>query len=99
MTRFGERKTGKMSAWLAVAAFAAVAVGGMALAARTAETAPAPRPQARVTASPGLAGGIQADVRGLAEATLYATRTPDGRVSVECADAETAAAMVYGAQP
>jgi hypothetical protein len=46
-----------------------------------------------------VAGGIQVDVRDFAQATLFATRTPDGGVSVECADPETAAAMVFGARP
>jgi len=86
-----------MSAWLAAVAVAAAAGAWTLLDAKPAETAPASRPEARVTASPGVAGGIQVDLQGLAQATLYATRAPDGRVSVECSDPETAAAMVFGA--
>jgi hypothetical protein len=98
MTRSRDREAVRISAWLVAAAVVAAAGGWMVLDATTAETAATPRPDARITASPGVAGGLQADVRDFAQATLFATRTPDGGVSVECADPETAAAMVFGAQ-
>jgi len=98
MTFSRQRKALRMSAWVATAV--AVAAGGwMVLGANTAETAPALRLEPWLTASPGVAGGIQADVRGVAQATLYATRAPDGSVTVECSDPETAAAMVLEARP
>lgn len=99
MTLSRERKAVRISAWLVTVAVVAAAGGWMVIGATTAETAATPRPDARITASPGVAGGIQADVRDFAQATLFATRTPDGGVSVECSDPETAAAMVFGAQP
>lgn len=98
MTRARERKAMRISAWWVAAAVVAAAAGWMVFDATTAETAATPRAEARITASRGAAGGIQADVRDFAQATLFATRTADGGVSVECADPETAAAMVYGAQ-
>ena len=99
MTRSRERKAARISAWWVAAAVVVAAGGWMVLGATTAETAATPRSDARTTASRGVAGGIQVDVRDFAQATLFATRTPDGGVSVECADPETAAAMVFGAQP
>jgi len=98
MTFARQRKALKMSAWLATVV-AIAAAGWMVLGADTAETAPALRPEPVLSAAPGVAGGIQADVRGVAQATLYATRAPDGSVSVECSDPETAAAMVLEARP
>lgn len=98
MTFVRQRKALRRSAWLATVV-AVAATGWMVFGADTAETAPALRPEPVLSAAPGVAGGIQADVRGFAKATLYATRAPDGSVSVECSDPATAAAMVLDARP
>jgi len=99
MTQRRDRKALRTKAWLATAALTVAAVGWLALGARTAETAPAPRPDLYETAVRGPAGGYELDLRGSGYAAVYATRKADGGVSVDCSDPETAAAMVYGAQP
>jgi hypothetical protein len=99
MTRSRKRAALRISAWMVAAAVVVAAGGWVALGAKTAETAATPRSEPRVAASLGVAGGVEIDVRDFAQATLFATRTPDGGVSVECADPETAAAMVFGARP
>jgi hypothetical protein len=73
--------------------------GWMALDATTAETAPAPRLHVSETPVSGPAGGIVAELDVGGYAAVFATRTPDGGVSIECTDPETAAAMVYGVVP
>ena len=99
MTRSRDRKALKIRASLAMAALMLGAAGWLALGARTAETAPAPRSDMYETAVRGPAGGYELDLAGNGLAAVYATRKPDGGVSVDCTDPETAAAMVYGARP
>jgi hypothetical protein len=99
MTRARVRNAKRMTAWGAVTVLTATAIGWLVLGAERAETAPAPRPDVYEAAVRGPAGGFEADLRGVGHAAVYATRAPDGRVSVECADHETATAMVAGTMP
>lgn len=99
MERSRDRRTLGMSARLIVAAVTLAVGGWLALGAHTAETAPAPAPETYEAAVPGPAGGYELDLAGNGMAAVYATRKPDGGVSVDCTDSETAAAMVYGARP
>jgi hypothetical protein len=96
MTRSRDSKALRTKLCLAAAAVTLAAAGWLTLGARSAETAPAPRPDYYETAVSGPAGGYELDL-GTGFAAVYATRKPDGSVSVDCTDSETAAAMVYGA--
>jgi hypothetical protein len=98
MTRSRGSKTLRMRIGLAATATTLAAIGWLALGARPADTAPAPRPDYYETAVRGPAGGYEIDL-GTGFAAVYATRRPDGGVSVDCTDSETAAAIVYGARP
>jgi hypothetical protein len=81
------------SAWLWVALLGAVTIGALGNAARV-ETAPAPRAEITEIAVVGHAGGFEANIGGIVEGVVVATREPDGTLNVECTDHETAAAIM-----
>ena len=99
MTGEVKRRVGATTAWIVAAGCAAAAVAWVGFGAEIAETAPAPRPDVYEVSVRGPAGGFEADVSGVTQAVVFATRAPDGKVIVDCSDHETATAIVAGVLP
>jgi hypothetical protein len=98
MTKSRRSKALRKKVGFAVAAVTLAVAVWIAFGARPAQTAPAQRPEVYETAVGGTAGGYELEL-GAGFAVVYATRKPDGGVSVDCTDQESAAAIVYGARP